>query len=370
MKILPPTFCRLPWSGLDVGPQGGFKPCCKYRENLAQDLDSYLSSAGLAQLKQEFLEGKKPPGCQRCWDDEQAKIPSKRQLDEQYTFTDQPLDLSSIQVLSLPFGNTCNLACVTCGSHSSSRWLQDERKLPDRFGRQMFAHSQFYRDPSFLTKLAQISDDVIHIDIPGGEPFFADRAIHLGFLKSLNRPDRIKLHYTTNGTVYPDQEFWQIWKNFRAVDIQISLDGIGDRFEYLRYPANWSKVSDYVLRYLSQNNLQISISHTVSWLNVMYLDEFFDWCETHRLPDPYLGAVSRPTYLDPRCLPDHAKTKILARLNQSSRTKVRDFGSYLRQPQDTASWTQALDWVHELDILRGRDWTQTFAELYELVQNP
>lgn len=370
MRILPDNFCRLPWNGLDVGPQGGFKPCCKYREDIAQDLDGYLHSEKLDLLRQEFLSGQHPAGCQRCWDDEAAGIPSKRQLDNAYTFGGQEVVLDGVRTLSLPFGNTCNLACVTCGSHSSSRWVTDERKLPNRFGRQIFGHSQFYRDPGFLDRIAGLCDDVIHIDIPGGEPFFSDRDLHLGFLQQLKNPHNIKLHYTTNGTVYPDPEFWAVWSRFRATDIQVSIDGVGDRFEYIRHPAQWHEVEKNLFRYRDQGTTQISISHTVSWLNVMYLDEFVGWCQTNSLPEPYLGPVSRPAYLDARCLPSAAKSRIAHHLRSSSHAMVRQFADYLLQDLDRDLWTQAQDWVAELDRLRDRDWRQTFPELEQVIQNP
>jgi hypothetical protein len=31
--------------------------------------------------KQDFLDGKKPEGCSRCWKDEAVKVESKRQRD-------------------------------------------------------------------------------------------------------------------------------------------------------------------------------------------------------------------------------------------------------------------------------------------------
>ena len=32
--------------------------------------------------------------------------------------------------------------------------------------------------------------------------------------------------------------------NFKAVGFNVSIDGIGKRFEYLRHGANWKEVSD------------------------------------------------------------------------------------------------------------------------------
>ena len=230
--------------------------------------------------------------------------------------------------------------------------------------------NRFYEIPGFVARIADLCDDVIHIDIPGGEPFYAEKKVHLEFLSRLRNPNRIKLHYTTNATIFPDQEFWDIWDKFQGLDIQLSIDGVADRFEYLRYPASWSVVTDNAARYQARDNLQISISHTVSWLNVMYLDELFDWCQAEGLPEPYLGAVSRPAYLDPRCLPHTAKFSVIDRLSASEHAPVRQFAQYLSQHGPDVSWDQCLRWIDALDLIRNRDWKSVFPELYKLVQNP
>ena len=90
------------------------------------------------------------------------------------------------------------------------------------------------------------------------------------------------MHYTTNGSIFPDTEWWDIWKYFKKVDIQLSIDGVGARFEYIRFPGNWNNleknVSDYKIKIKNCENMQLSISHTLGALNIFYLDEFFHWC--------------------------------------------------------------------------------------------
>lgn len=362
------NFCSLPWTGLDVGPQGGFKPCCKYKRNIAEDLDSYLSSNELASLRQEFLDGQRPEGCRRCWDDEDAGLMSKRQIDHEYSLGGVMPELDTFKILSVGFGNTCNLACVSCGSFSSSRWSQEERRM-DVSPWQRIIHnpSQYYQKTDILERIAGMSDGLVHLEIPGGEPFYADKDTHRRFLESFQHPKNIKIHYITNATVFPDPEFWNIWKRFRAIDVQLSLDGIGDRFEYLRWPAQWNKVLENVKRY-QQQNIQISVSHTVSWMNILYTDEFVSWCMEQGLPEPYLGPVSKPAYLDPRCLPREVKQQVRDRLHTSQHQAVLRMLDYMDQTQiDQFDLGQL--WIKELDQRRGLDFAQTFPELNKLIQN-
>ena len=54
------TFCKLPWQGLDISPQGEYKPCCKFSTSIASSMEAYRSSKELAKLKESFLLGEKP----------------------------------------------------------------------------------------------------------------------------------------------------------------------------------------------------------------------------------------------------------------------------------------------------------------------
>lgn len=365
-------FCSLPWTGIDISPQGGFKPCCKYSQTISRDLQEYLDSQHLKLLQQEFLDGKKPIGCKRCWDDEAAGLPSKRQLDHRYSFDNQTPELDSWKIMSFSFGNTCNLACVPCGSASSSRWAQDEKKLQNRglfTERIIHNHEQFYRDWDFLDNLLSRCDDLIHLDIPGGEPFFADSAIHKKFLSSLKHPEKIKIHYTTNGTVFPDNDFWNLWKKFRKIDIQLSIDGIESKFEYLRYPAKWKVLMENIDRYKdSLDCIQLSISHTVSWVNLLYLDDFINWCKDHDLPRPYIGMVSAPRYLNPKALPEQVKKQI-REMSNSGKLEIQQCLDYMDSENLEAEFEKGIKWLKSLDQIRKTDFSQTFPKLQKIIQN-
>ena len=148
------TMCYHPWVGLDISPQGEFKPCCKYKNTVATNIQDYELSTEILQLREDFLLGRKSPGCERCWRDESAGLPSKRTLDNEYIFQNTRPDLSSLKVISIPFGNTCNLACRTCSSHSSSRWTAEAKKLTEFYPDiPIFEHAKFYQDPEFMQNI-------------------------------------------------------------------------------------------------------------------------------------------------------------------------------------------------------------------------
>ena len=83
------NFCPMPFVNLEARTDGSMSICCQMDE-LINDKGENLSltsdvltdgwnSDWLANLRQDFLDGKKPKSCYSCWTAEDAGIDSKRQ---------------------------------------------------------------------------------------------------------------------------------------------------------------------------------------------------------------------------------------------------------------------------------------------------
>jgi organic radical activating enzyme len=353
------TMCYHPWVGLDISPQGEFKPCCKYTRTIADNLDDYKNSNELKQLQEDFLAGRKPEACNRCWKDESAGLPSKRTLDNQYLFNNQQPEFKGIRVLGLTFGNTCNLACRICSSYPSSRWGAEAKK----------------QDPVFMTRLIEELGDVTHIEIAGGEPFYADAKPHFHLLTDLikqGKAGNVSLHYITNGTRLPSSAIVQdIWPNFKKVDVQVSIDGTKKQFEYNRWPASWLDLSINLSRWQEikqqYTNIQLSISHTVSIFTLHALPDFLLWCESNRLPDPYLGLLSRPDYYSITALPESGKQAIERKFNLYSDPRLKPILSAMWAKDDSHLLDTTIKYVKILDKQRKQSFQETFPETYQLL---
>lgn len=367
MKENSEHFCYHPWVGLEINPQREFKPCCKYNQVIAKNLDDYANSAHLSKLREDFLNGVKPQGCSRCWNDESAGIESKRQLDFRWIFNRQVQDLNKFKVLSLAFGNTCNLSCRTCGSFSSSRWAYHEKKLKNTSLdiKQIYKHHKFYKDANFIGDIKKISDNLVDITFPGGESFITGIREQLDYLDYLiaNGAENIALTYITNITTFPSDAFWSRWKKFRQVTIQMSIDGTGERFEYIRWPANWAECyansKKYQQAQQQNSNIKLAISHTVSVFNIFYLPEFFMWCVKEKLPEPYLGMVEFPPYYNVQVLPGMVKDKIKSKLAISKFNNVVNFLT----AKNTDGFSETQKWIRTLDVQRAQNFNQVFPEL-------
>jgi hypothetical protein len=216
----------------------------------------------------------------------------------------------------------------------------------------------------------QLAPGLIHLDLPGGEPFLSgidEQKKLLQHYIDIGRSSQITLHYTTNSTIFPDDSWWQLWNSFKEIDIQLSIDAVGDRYEYIRYPANWSQVvlnvDQYIAKSQHMTNLKLSVSHTVSAYNVYYLDEFFSWCYNIGLPRPWLGRVHNPKHMRPTVWPAEVRDIIAQHLRQSNYPDVYAWATMLENEDDSVFFQMFLQRRQQHDQYRGLDFNITFSEL-------
>lgn len=374
------TFCYAPWSNLDIDPAGTITPCCKFQRqhytetfNIQTDsIDSYVNSDFLQSVKQDFEQGQWPAGCERCRIEEENNISSKRQLDwirwqEHY----QEVDRNQTQFItaSIAFGNTCNLKCITCSSYSSSRWQQEYQEV---YGIDN-PHVQFYRK-DFVSRFTELAPGLLHLDVPGGEPFLSGIKEQQELLQHYidsGRSNQMTLHYTTNATIFPDESWWDLWQHFKEVDIQLSIDGIKERYEYIRYPAEWpilvSNVHQYCGAEQQKKNIRLSVSHTVSAYNILYLDEFITWCYNIGLPSPWLGRVHRPPHMRPTVWPKLVRDMIVEKLNLSKHPDVTFWATLMTNIDDSDFFEQFKQLAKQHDAKRGLNFAEIFPELAQYI---
>jgi len=376
-------FCYAPWTNIDISPTGDISPCCKFLydkyntpvHNIQNNsINEYMKGDVLDTVKSQFLKNQWPAGCERCRIEEENGIKSKRQLDYiRWNSYYQTYDFSKSHLLtaSIAFGNACNLKCITCNANASSTWRKEWKSIHNVDIKPLhFKHSNLVQEVINLTK-----DELIHFDIPGGEPFISGVNEQKYILKSLiesGQSKNISIHYTTNVTKFPDDSWWELWKHFKEIDMQLSIDSTDSHFEYIRYPADWESVNKNIQRYKaaekSIDNLRLSISHTVSAFNIFYIGDFFKWCDTEKLPKPWLGRVHSPEYMRPSVWPHDAKDKIIRKLNESCHPDVKDWIKLLKNTDDSDKFSKFLDNLYKHDGYRNLDFSKTFPEMAEFIQ--
>ena len=372
-------FCYAPWTNIDISPVGDMSPCCKFltesydqKFNIGEHtVHDYRDSAFLQLIQQDFRTGQWPAGCKRCQIEEQNNIPSKRQLDFtrwQPHYADYNFKQDGVITASIAFGNTCNLTCVTCSPYSSSRWRHEYQTIYLKD----IKNFHFYKD-DFVQDFVQSAPQLIHIDIPGGEPFLSGVAEQKALLQhyiDTNQANNITLHYTTNVTVWPESAWWNLWQHFKEIDMQLSIDGVGARYNYIRYPGDWNQIQPNIQRYLECQklpNFRLSVSHTVSAYNIYYLDEFFSWCYNTGLPTPWLGRVHNPPHMTPTVWCGHARQTIVAKLRSSQHAEVQTWAGLIENADGSEHVADFERYLHEHDHYRELNFKQVFPELAQYI---
>ena len=345
MKLPHEKFCVLPWVSLEASPVGTVRPCCLADDEIVDDAGNKFQlhsakfqdirdSIYMRDLRAQFLQGKRPQTCRKCWNEERAGRISKRmhtldRLKHMITDEDWSTDAKPLMFLDLKLGNICNLKCRICGSWSSSQFATEEiNDLPleadrkDSVAYRMLRAGAWPREHSdFWHEISQISHDIRYIEFTGGEPFMITE--HFALLDNLVKQGvagGIEIHYNTNGTHFPEQAL-DIWPYFRLVEIAFSLDDLDTRFEYQRTNAQWSVVLDNIRKFQDLKrrclNITLQVCCTINVFNVFYLPEFASWVDQQDFDYVYWNMMHDAWYFSIATLPDDAKDAIAQQIRSS-----------------------------------------------------
>jgi MoaA/NifB/PqqE/SkfB family radical SAM enzyme len=398
MKIPHDKFCVLPWVSLETSPIGTVRPCCLADDEIVDNsgnkfqlLSSTFAdiqdSSHMKSLRQEFLEGKQPQTCRRCWAEEDASRNSKRihtlnKLKHMEISSDWTTDAKPLMFLDLKLGNICNLKCRICGSWSSSQFATEELKFIKNNKKQSF-HYQMLKagswpkeDGKFWTELEHSLSDIRYLEFTGGEPFMIQE--HFDLLETLidrNIAYQIEIHYNTNGTQYPEQAE-KIWSHFKHVEIAFSVDDIGDRFEYQRTNAKWIEVCANIDRFKEMrsrnSNITLQVCCTVNIFNILYLAELAQWIDQQNfdyvywniLHDaPWLSVAHLPIYAK-SCITNHLTAQLFPSKYQDELQKIIEF----MNQGISSDGKNLIKNIHQLDRRRNESIKTVSPELAKILR--
>jgi MoaA/NifB/PqqE/SkfB family radical SAM enzyme len=344
MKLPHDKFCVLPWVSLETSPIGSVRPCCLAEDEikdtdgnkyslLTHDLNEVHNSAYMQKLRQEFLDGKKPQTCRKCWNEERSGRTSKRmhtlnRLEHIVTDTDWTADAKPLVFIDFKLGNICNLKCRICGSWSSSSFATEEIKFggKDSFHYQMLKQGAWPRkNQRFWEDIDKLMDQVRYLEFTGGEPFMIQE--HFALLERMvakGIAHNVEIHYNTNGTHYPENAE-EIWKHFKTVEVAFSIDDVDERFEYQRDNAIWAEVNTNMDRFEQlrerNTNIELQVCSTVNVFNVMYLEGLANWIDKRSFDFVYWNMLHEAYYHSVGTLPELAKQVAIKNLRNADVTE-------------------------------------------------
>jgi radical SAM protein with 4Fe4S-binding SPASM domain len=363
---LPDTMCPLPWMHLEIKHNGVIRPCCVFQGSVGninnEKLQNAFNNQSMRSLREEFLKGKKHPGCNSCWSNESQGLTSNRTYHAQLLKTElltKFLSNPKITSLDIKPGNTCNFKCRICGPNSSSLHANERNQF---LKINSLSVENWIDNDEYVGQLIDLLPNLKNIDMYGGEPFLIKKFNSI--LKTAidkNYASGIRLHYNTNGSIYP-QHLIEYWKHFQHIDIQISVDNIGQRFE-LERGGLWTDVENNIKKLLALNlpNATIGIMPAISIMNVFYIGELLNWAKSLGLP-VYPIYVSDPAEFSIKNLTKHAKEVITKKYQNHSWPEMKNILATIESTPDN-NGINFINKTQYFDSIRKENFSKSHPEI-------
>lgn len=308
-------------NGVTIFPNGKIGPCCLIDSSYLKPISELTNPDRFKDLYQE--DGSPPSACAVCAQSEVHTGRSYRTMFEQYRTT-----APGLQYVDIRNTNLCNLKCRSCGPHYSSKW-GDELGYINSIRKQDIQEHL----PYLLT------DDLHWMYFTGGEPLISKDHWHvLEQLIESGRAKNIRLMYNTNLTTlkYKDKDIVSIWKQFKQVQINCSLDAAGPEINYIRSGSDWTEIlkNFKILHAISQTHdyISLNINPTMSLLNIWFFADLVKFAYDYKVQcNPFI--LTGPPAFVLNAIPSGLKPQAIEQL-------------------DTA---QTLGWAHSGTIDHMRD---------------
>jgi hypothetical protein len=149
------------------------------------------------------------------------------------------------------------------------------------------------------------------------------------------------------------------------------MDGVGDRFEYLRFPAKWDDADSHIDFYknlieTTTPKLELTVMHTVSLYNIGYVQEMLDYGSAKGIP-VFLNLLEFPNYYNVFNATPKVKQWIKDMIKSIDNSVIKNIHDQLDQYPGTTDNIQLLKLINTLDQRRGLNAAKTFPELIEVI---
>jgi len=394
---LPSTLCIAPFAQITTHPSGSFSPC-PYLGGTSWSHDGTIlekwRGSELENLRHEFLAGKKPEICFRCWNEENiGKRSLRRRLFDMETETSDYQLFSDPQairdlmqsitdgsykkgpkIISIKNGNVCNLKCRSCHPDDSSGWIQDAKKLYDAVGKKYYKiglRESNWNDAQ-IDQLRELASNLSRLELFGGEPLYNKKVLKLlNHLVEDGSSRNISLYVNTNGSVDITAKIPNI-DRFKDIDIGVSIDAIAEHFTYVRHPLTLDQVKENVRswhRYFRSKNVQSNIQSitTVSILNIYYLAELKSTIKSIMGQTPFWNLLIHPRHLSIVNLPQEVKNVVVEKLRGDP--EFDEFINFMmNNAADQYQWRTFFTIRDALDDIRGEKFDDVFPEFASVIK--
>lgn len=394
------SWCVNAFHGMSANNNGTTKICCMIKHNDEESLSlqkdtikNNFNQPIFIEVRDSLSKGIRHDRCRWCWQEEDAGRKSKRLRDNEvydHMLKNGEEPFQGLTKLELNLGNTCNLKCRTCDTYSSSQWIKEKFDVYEHnnYNNNFKAYAQtqkqyhmtYDEESPLWNDIEDNLETIRQLDFYGGEPFMSNKMWNLlEVCVKRNLSKNIDLHYATNATHWPEDKI-ELFRYFRQINLNFSIDGIGDQFHYMRFPGVWEEAFNNMLKAKkmleSTDNMCISWCITISLLNIFDIENILkEHNKNFSSFGAYLNLVHYPKHFSLNFMPDDIKIKVIERLKSIPQyyenmwynhiPGVINFiknGSY-----DHDLWEEFKQKIKLHDIYRKQDFSIVFPEYAKLI---
>jgi MoaA/NifB/PqqE/SkfB family radical SAM enzyme len=410
-----------PFTGLATREDGAVKVCCRSAPiGFIQDntLEEIWNNETMQLVRKQVLCGERPEVCKPCFDLEDQGVESLRQRHTAGIIPEARINLYptavdtmrkdytmpfEIPTMEIKLNNLCNLKCRMCNPTDSTSWndwdqveefYDKEKNYISENVRKLNLIKKPYLDkfednPNWWTSFEKLLPYFRRVEFAGGEPLMDPQHYRiLDMLKPYGK--NIEIKYATNGTtlgIKGGRTIHEYWPYFKSVAVNVSIDGIGDVYEYIRGNGSWGEVVkniqeiqkiDHVSRVVGAVAVQVS--------NVLILDKMIEYFLDDLGIVFYTNIVNYPNVLSPQVLPPYLKALAIQRLDfvkervphfkyvkenpilkDITLGQINGIINFLRARDQTHLWSECIEFNRRLDKTRNQSFDTVNPEFKSYV---
>jgi molybdenum cofactor biosynthesis enzyme MoaA len=415
------TFCMHPFTGLSTREDGAILACCRshpvgWIQN--ETLEEVWNNDNMRRIRHQVLNNEWPKECHACQLAESNGVESLRQrhieprmpesrvtlypdamesLREDYTMP------FKIPTMELKLNNLCNLKCRMCHPMDSTSW-NDWGEIKEFYKKEnnimyniVEDHNlerkpfldKFQNDPNWWGSLEKNLPYFRRVEFAGGEPLMDPQ--HYRILDMLMPyAGNIELKYATNLTtlgITGGRTVHDYWPNFKSIAVNVSIDGIGNTYEYIRGNGNWNLVVNNIKEIQKFQNIRrivgavtVQINNVLSLENIIecFFNELGIIFHTHRVEYPKLlsgQVIPRPLLNVAVERLENSKIKIKEyefikqhpELYDYTIRQIQDNINYLKSKDQSNLWKDCVEFNQRLDNTRNQNFLNNTPEFRDYI---
>jgi len=390
------TFCMHPFTGLATREDGAIQVCCRSHPigNIKDHtLEDIWNNDTMRRIRGQVLSGERPPECAPCFNLEDQGVESLRQRHIKNNIPESRITLYPDTLehlhpeMTMPFkfptmeiklNNLCNLKCRMCHPMDSTSW-NDWKEVEEFYIKENNFMVKAIEDLNLMNKpyLDKFDDNpnwwksfekllpyFRRVEFAGGEPLMDPQ--HYRILDMLAPyGDNIEIKYATNLTMLgkSNRTVWQYWPKFKSVAVNVSIDGIGDSYEYVRGNASWAELVHNIKQVQTIPNVsRIVGAVAVQVSNVLILDKMIELFLNELGIVFYTNMVQYPNVLSAQVIPNELKSLAVIKL-KAVRELVPTFKLVKEHPMLEALTYKQIDGI--INFILAKDNTHLWQDCIE-----